>query len=1124
MADVSTAYVQALALARRIEVWTSNDATSGRAYTEQGPRPGVPVAGRASHAVLVPAGTPSGATGYDVRCQHGGIPGMIDHGMTVAARRTGEPLYLGWEPPGVITGWDGISYDSATTDEEPHCCTMPDDSVIVVARRGLSLLSWTRDPVTGAWSGPVTIRNAVTKVYWPCLVVVEDEVYCLAWHQGMTVYSGQQRYFISAWRSLDSGATWEVAQNYATTQDKIVMGAPSWAGTDKWYGQRIRAAYRDGEVCVLAHMVANVNSGDADYIMQFAGPALTMRLDHVATMQGAHGWGMPDIVATPTGFLAAYVERTVSEAKTVTIGSAWQPISTGRVVEADVYGAGKGWSNPVGTVVVLDGVVGLALAWDPAGIGVLIVSDGDEGSPVPIAAGRVFCHYTADGGESWSPASERQDALAAYGHLYWAPDAGGAGVMDHYPHQYGACYQRGRICWAHNWVAAIGVFDDSIAVAYLGGWSDLEVSYANNGVRMGSRSSWAWTWMPFERPDDQAYTTVSGGVSSAGLSASDNGVSIITTGDGTGAGGVGHHYYEIGAAPVLAELYGELEWEMTLITGGSDAAEEIAVHYRLANAASGVEVGIRYYSTGLKAIDLVSGATLATLAGLTDTSYYQYRLGIYLNTEFVLSRSVQLWYRSADSSETRRWTNVGKWLLTDDGGAGGVTPRVRIGHFADGGGVTINRSRWRRWAIGFTHTDVMVAAQWATLDQAGGDNPTLLRGRPLGSASAWALDGLLLAGRRGPGLIGDTWTIPASGDYEINRAISLDAPSRRIHHRTVDVSADVVIPWAADPDRPHAEDTEYPPLVALHVECNWRRAMLQYKTVAGAWTTSAIIDTRVLQDVAYVRAGRTLRGNAGGGTVYLLRDETTENWTIEWDDGAGTTRYRHPAGNTEGRWSNSTTEPRARIELASTLAGDPTGGGKLSLWSPSVTVIVPGVTATAWRLVIDSTHGTADGDYRTRLYWLDVHMLAVRPGWGRGFTAVPGHEWVELEGGVEVGIDRAPPGALLRLAWDEGIVESEIHQSAVAVRSVTGYSGGVEPVAAVGAVSGSLVRALERQRQLPLVWACWPRGASGVVTLRRPGEHMLALAESAPTVEVVSGDEWASEHVRIGKVTLRRVR
>ncbi|MHC5044905.1 MAG: hypothetical protein ACYTGI_21315, partial [Planctomycetota bacterium] len=65
-----------------------------------------------------------------------------------------------------------------------------------------------------------------------------------------------------------------------------------------------------------------------------------------------------------------------------------------------------------------------------------------------------------------------------------------------------------------------------------------------------------------------------------------------------------------------------------------------------------------------------------------------------------------------------------------------------------------------------------------------------------------------------------------------------------------------------DAARPGVEDTEHPPMMALHISCNWRRAQLEYLPQGGSWTTAASIDTAILDGVSYTRIGRTLRASA----------------------------------------------------------------------------------------------------------------------------------------------------------------------------------------------------------------------------------------------------------------------
>lgn len=639
---------------------------------------------------------------------------------------------------------------------------------------------------------------------------------------------------------------------------------------------------------------------------------------------------------------------------------------------------------------------------------------------------------------------------------------------------------------------------------------------------------WYYTWLPYERPEYQTtdYTQNTSGVFTSTLTSS-TATHDITSGNG--ALSTGSNWYQYTGVDHGQIQYGHGESVVTVNQSeGNGSTTEIGERMRLASTNHGIECEINRTATTIVVRDHVANTTLATVFGLTAGARYAVRYGMSMTSDDGSGRGLQVWYRLADRSsfEKRRWTRIGQWTLSDDSGSGGTVPHYEWGHIVAAGAGTQNQSSWHhtKWALPSASTQPSgpgAFARWDDLDQAGGDNPSILHGRSLGSVGDWAMDGFTLAGRRGPAFIGDTWSIPVTGDYSIDRAISLDVPSPRIHHRSVDVSSDVVIPWAADPGRPDDEDTLHPAMMALRLWCNWRLATLEYRTAGGAWATSATIDTRVIQGASYTRNGIYLRASSTGNTTYLTRDEVNGAWTAEWDDGAGTTVYRHLTGNSPGRWSSATTEPRARLQLTETKAGDPTTGGTLSLWSPEVVVLVPATTASAWRLVIDSTHGTADGDYRTKLAWCDAHILAQPPSWGRGFTAIPGHERAELEGGLGVRVDRAPAARELRIAWDDGVDETDIGQSS-AVRYARPFTGG-EPGGSVAALPRGLSQALVRQAGRPVGWVVWDQSASAVV-LRRQHEQVWGTAPNAPDIEVVLGDEGSTEVVRVATTTVREER
>ena len=1126
--------LQALVLSRPIEVWTDDDATSGRAYTEQTPRPALPTTSDKSYGVLQAEGDVTGTSDYDVRLQHGGLPGLVDHGATVAARRDGEPLYLGWEQPGAIAATDFVVSNVKMTD---IAATSAGTLLLCgeggfVYRKEVGATSWTA--LGNVAQVPAGGGFLSTDTFQPCLLVVEDVVYLLSWREGVAkdpAFPTKANLFVSVWGSEDDGATWTLVQDYATVEEDVFAGTPTatdpstGAGTLFAVG-RLRAAYRDGEVCVLAHLKGYRFNDDMDVIRQWAGPSLAHRLDKVEDFPGAAqytgraGHALPDIVTTPTGFAVAWLENGKTAPQFVSIGSAWQPISS--AVPADVSGpfdivADGGFSGiGGGTAEVLDGVGELALTYDPSGVlWCLTCAAGSS-----VGSGVQYAYYSTDGGETWTPGQATIPAQTDISGYWFYPEDLASGAQGNRPTELSAVWWRGAVLVSHQTDATTAGFTGSY-VTHLGGWSDLTLPFERHGVKIGHRQGWLRNWLPFELPEDQLYTATQTGTQTSTLT---GGAQAITTGNGTTSTGV-NFYKHTGIDNGLVQVgCGEIDMAVAA-SQGTGASLDIAWTMRLASTTHGCEVAIVRTPTGIFVRDNVALTPLGNATGLVSGARYVVRWGMKMDAETGAGRNLQVWYRRNDGStpERRRWTRIGSFTLADDSAAGGAVPHLEWGHIANSGDTTRNESTWHAVSWAFPYSSVGQSpgsyALWADLDQAGGDNPDILPGRPLGTAKGYCLDGLELAGRRGPFSVGDQWKVGVSGEYEIARALTLDTPTRRIHHRTKDTASQVVIPWAVDAARPGVEDTEHPPMMALHIACNWRTAFLEYLPQGGSWTQAASIDTAILDGVSYTRIGRTLRASATGSTVYLHRDEVGPDWTVEWDDGAGTDVYRHLSGNAPGRWSSATSEPRARLELESTESGDPTTGGTLSLWAPSVTVLVAGVTATAWRLRIP-TQPTADGDLRTKIAWCDVHPFALPPSWGRGFTAVPGHDRVQLEGDVGVRVSRAPASRELRIAWDEGVDESDISGSAE-VRYVTPYSSGSEPAASLGEIPRSLVSMLERQDGRPVGWVAWDRTASGAVVIRRQAEQLWGTVESAPDLEVVLGDVGETEVVRVATLTIR---
>lgn len=1130
MGDVSRDNLRAILLAREITPWTSECS-----YTEQSPIPGYPVPGRATDLRLIASGTPTGTTALEVRCQHAGTPGQVDHGPSMACRRLGEPLYQGSEQPGALAGWEQIDFAKGDRPSITSIGTI----LVAAVEDGVQIRIYTRALGAASWTDRGVLPGYAAWLAYPWLMMIGTDIYCLAWRSAAS-WSGAVvtaiRRYIGVWRSVDSGVTWTLVQDFATIERDTYDDTVTPSGTGGIFScGRIEAAYIDGQVSVFAHLRERKLNGDLDWVRQWCGASLIARLDLVGTYQGSGGvgWGLPSVTATPTGFVVAWLARSGGSvgAHVARIGSAWQPITTASsVIVAGPYAIlpAGGWSAVgAGTAKTYEDndAAECAVAWDPAGVLWLLLC----ASEVAIGAGNQYAYYSPDGGTTWTPGHGTIPAVTdVSGCWYWPHDTGAAGVggtQGHRPNQVRACWHLGRLAAAH--VGYSTTAGCTAAVAYLGGWSDLTLPYEQDGAKLGDRVGWLRAVLPIEVAASGDYTVATAGTFTRSIVTP--GYEHHTTGDGGGA--TGQDFCTWVGVDNGGQMHGDAEWQAGVVQGGSSVQAEIGLRMRLASPTHGCEVEVCHTSTGIYVRDYVAGAALGSAVGLTPGALYQVRLGMAMTSDAGTGRGVQVWYRAMDREPNRRWTRIGAWTLQDDAGGGGITPWVKWLHIVAGGNVTQNQSNWIGPWMTIPYSAVGTAAgthaTWHDLNQTGGDNPGKLPGRPLGTAAIWALDGVTLAGRHGPGLIGDTWTSTPTGEYSLARGLDLITPSPRIPWRTVGLVANAVIAWANDPDNPGVEDCAQPPLLGIHFAgFNARRVKLESKAAGGAWTSRLATSTAILSSVAFARLGNVAEPGDAVSTLYFHRDELA-GFYVQLDNGAGTVRRRKVQGNDEGRWSNAGTEPMCRIYLDNMVTTDPVGGAgqSLLLWPDQFTGIIRGVDCTAWRLTLEIAYPTFEGDFRAKIFFGPVHIFGLEPSWGRGIEQEAGHEFPEMEGRIGVRVDRSPPRRVITVAWEDGVDTSEIYASAV-VRYVTPSTAALtEPNAALAATPGSLLHALRRHGGRPAVYLPRiPRTAATTWTMTRRDEHLLATIATGPTLQPFLGDELQDEVQRVASIEMLEVR
>ena len=277
--------------------------TAESSFSQQGPHAGRPVPSGDTEALLQASGTQDSQLTIDVLAVEGGPVGRSARAAGIAWKKSTDSAntYRGREIPITTTGFQHVEY--STTDYEHHdAVTLTQQAyrgqVVIVSRDVATgdVVCWRRQ-TDGVITASVTVHDFSTdgNARTPCLVEAGDRLFCLYWCQGLG--GAGLELFIRVAMSTDGGATWSIVRRQATTL-RNVRTSISFTGVTHYQPRRLSAAYKDGQVVVLASMWQALSSSSiefADLVAQWASPNLATRLDRVS---------LPD-PATSTDLLAS---------------------------------------------------------------------------------------------------------------------------------------------------------------------------------------------------------------------------------------------------------------------------------------------------------------------------------------------------------------------------------------------------------------------------------------------------------------------------------------------------------------------------------------------------------------------------------------------------------------------------------------------------------------------------------------------------------------------------------------------------------------------------------------------------------------------------------------------------
>ena len=1146
--DRSTPIVRALGvpdprLSEYSALWTTQTT-----WSEQSPRAGHPVDQGDSDVVLASLGVRESSETVQIQCVHAGAIDPIA-GAGFAWRYSGDPLWRGRNAPTSIWAWNAIHYTDGssttpgdvTASKAPHAVTTSERTALVASQvsiystgEAVQVSRWTATATAWSTVDVFTRSAAPSQDFEPCLCVIPrttgDRIAVFYWLEDTTTKTLQ----VAMSYSDDEGATWAVGSS-------TCLSVPLYSG--EVAGRRLRAAYRNGQVVLFAHLVG-ADPADAaksnDYLHQWGSYDNGATFFAVQSGQGAAATegAFPDVVATPRGFLMCFVSIDTTEPYTQQriVPDAFTPFGSGpRYVGVNDTVSG---GTEVGYLQVANGDLGsaeirhipatgavasskytygdhdLSLVTSPDGTLYLITSAVSSFTntagftSTTYAKNEVVAVRSADGGLTWTTmgisdifpverdAGGRPRPNFPGSATIWRGQDTGT-----YLRHYAGTWWKGQILLAHQWRANVGNEDNSLCVAWTGGHSTITLPRTELARDETTLAGWVHTWLPVELPGDLAGWTGTGSASelfflaSLRLTASATSRRYANTDSSTG-------YIARGSFTVSASS--------AILT------TRVGISLRVAGPSglSHHQVEVRATTTAIQLWDVVAGSAIGSTVTIDTTAGADVVVSLQLGT-------AALWYRPRGAGEDYEYTT-------------GPT-----------GAATIGTASTDEIAWGILSSDT-ATVRWHEFHYTTGDycgqtieelatmaNPADLAAIRYSPTGAYVTDGITVSARSGPAFEGDRHDIDLASDYPISRIFPGVFPSPRRGTRTVDDSTESIVGVAYDRQLLIGgwESAPLSDAMCLAVlGANWRTGYVErYDRGTTSWVTLATIDAAAGMGWPasnWTRTGATIRADGPVGITapqHYLEPGELAGGTLEFAGG----KLRRIEQNTEGSTRGSLDGRRATVTFAD--CDDSESTSTVRFWAKDFCVWwnMLGETAQGLRLRIPA-QDTVDGDLRIgTLVWANIHAFGSPYAFGRALGQEHGVQVVEAEDRTYRTRTLAPSRRSVTISWSDGVPTCNASGESPDPDYVKlSDSAGALPVASSFDLPMTL-RGLAEQVNgpaLPVVYL--PRiekGPPDATTLVRRRDFLVGVIDSDIQLDTVQGAENEDEFIRVAAVRIREI-
>ncbi|HJN76512.1 MAG TPA: sialidase family protein [Myxococcota bacterium] len=1058
-------------------------------YTQAGPLPGDPEPQQATDLVLKSSGTQSASKALRIRSMVAGMPDAAERSGRFGWRYSGDTNWRGWNPPQTVQNWEAISYDNTTRDPHPHAVSLANGKMVIVYEdqdgSDYRIKTATRG-TDGTWAAPVSVETTTTAPIngqYPCIVQMPDlSLHLWFWDHGPATV-GATPLNVKMYRSTDDGVTWTLASAQCLTFNDVVsyfVLKATGAGALMARPGRIRAVYHEGNVCIVLNPVDN-NTGatSRSVFFQFCsvdGGASWQYVDSTADSDTADTGGFHDLVVHGGKVWMSWCRHSDQDLRIRKSSSAFISLFNDTSIEVINGNAAtvSGASMTAGES---------ALVSLPEGELLVFFRDLSGGSgPVVLALTR----------DEWS--TKRRSASPVY-----ESSTAGTAMYD-----ISAVRLEGRIALTHS-IISNGYVDDSVAVAYLGGYTTVEYPQWEDVSTLGTglayrQIQFTTSYLPLDVPGSSGWTATGAGADALSAGA------LSVTGNTT------MRNFERNPGGTVAAGY-LVKFQVQVNAGGLISQDHCSVRLRLADGTNDYDISIRLSSGSIRIHDNNAAATVGSDLSISTTAGVQVLVAMD-------SSGVYLWGRVASAGSDADWSAGPSGSLTNDMSTPDANNSIKWGCLFAYIGAYDQDWTEVQYAVGASTGTNLVTAP---------TNPDDLLGRPFSSSPVYVDDGVKVTAVDGPAMAAEIWNLDTRYTHRIENLFPTVEPSPRVTWRSTSLAAQTIA-LALDPDLLGTAESDLGgDIIGIALlGINFLDARFErYDVGASGWVELDAIDASTgMSGLAFTRVGDSVVPN--GANALWLHENEARDWTFQLD---GST-FRPVRFQRAGKWNNSYAGPQVKAHLSGVVGGD-AASGTGSFWARDVFCFVNllGETAAGLRLRIPTQTTVVGG-----VSYFEIGQMVpviVKPfgldtSWGRTVKRTANVDLTTARDWTTRSRKWSPTQREVRFGWQDGIDTTQVFESPPSPDYISGStSAGAEALSALAETPyqvDGLYDLLDGEHQhvvyIPrLEQSADPSTDARVLTGRERFVYgrMIGPVRS----EAVLGDEASSEVVRVSQLTIR---